>query len=182
QLSVPKIDRAHHSVTVTTPDGTVRVAKQFGSQGCVTLPIGKTDVLFKPSIVKSALPPADTQPWPMGDLTPARGLPPGVDAAKVQQAVAAAFEPAGMTAAFVVTYKGQIIAERYGAGITRTTQLESWSMGKSIVATLLGVLMQQGVYQLAQPAPIPEWQAAGDPRAKIRIEDIMHMSSGLRIR
>jgi len=38
------------------------------------------------------------------------------------------------------------------------------------------------VYDLWQPAPIPEWQSPGDPRAKIRIADLMHMSSGLRIR
>ncbi|HEY6272035.1 MAG TPA: serine hydrolase domain-containing protein [Terriglobales bacterium] len=29
---------------------------------------------------------------------------------------------------------------------------------------------------------MPEWQGAGDPRAKIRIADILHMSSGLRIK
>jgi CubicO group peptidase (beta-lactamase class C family) len=42
--------------------------------------------------------------------------------------------------------------------------------------------MQRGVYTLDQPAPIPEWQGSGDPRAAIRIRDIMQMSSGLRIR
>jgi CubicO group peptidase (beta-lactamase class C family) len=62
------------------------------------------------------------------------------------------------------------------------TPLEGWSMGKSITATLFGILLNKGVYQLTQPAPIPEWQTPGDPRAKIRIEDLLHMSSGLRIR
>ena len=52
------------------------------------------------------------------------------------QAIDAAFDPAeGMTAAFVVTWKGRLIAERYGEGITATTPLESWSMGKSLTAT-----------------------------------------------
>ena len=55
-------------------------------------------------------------------------------------------------------------------------------MGKSVVASLLGVLMQQGAYTLDQPAPIPEWQSPKDPRRNIRIRDIMQMSSGLRIR
>jgi CubicO group peptidase (beta-lactamase class C family) len=87
-----------------------------------------------------------------------------------------------MTAAFVVTWKGRIVAERYDAGITATTPLESWSMGKSLVATLVGLLVQQGAYQLDQKAPIPEWQTAGDPRSEIRIADILRMSSGLRIR
>jgi len=110
-------------------------------------------------------------------------LPPEVDAVKLKAAVDAAFEPAeALTAAFVVTWKGRLIAERYGEGVDVHTPLEGWSMGKSITATLLGILLNKGVYELTQPAPIPEWQTAGDPRAKIRIEDLLHMSSGLRIR
>lgn len=182
KLGTPKVDRARRTVEVTMPNGTARVAKQIGSQGCVTLPIGKTDVLFTPSIVRSALPDPKTQPWPMGDVMPTGAPPTGVDMARVQQAVEAAFDPAGMTAAFVVTYRGRIIAERYGDNIAPGTPLESWSMGKSLSGTLMGVLIKQGVYTLEQPAPIPEWQASGDPRAKIRIMDILHMSSGLRIR
>jgi CubicO group peptidase (beta-lactamase class C family) len=87
-----------------------------------------------------------------------------------------------MTAAFVVTWKGRIIAERYGEGVTMTTPLEGWSMGKSITATLFGILVKDGVYRLTQEAPIPEWQTPGDPRARILIADLLHMSSGLRIR
>src|SRR6202048_3380906 len=119
----------------------------------------------------------------MGDV-PAEGpLPAEINAAKLKQAVNAAFEPAeAMTAAFVVTWRGWLAAERYGEGLTARTPLEGWSMGKSLTATLLGILIKQGVYELTQPAPIPEWQTAGDPRAKIRIEDLLHMSSGLRIR
>jgi CubicO group peptidase (beta-lactamase class C family) len=181
RLGTPKIDREKRTVEVTMPNGTVRVAKQFGSQGCITLPLGRTDVFFKPSIVKSALPDAKTQAWPMGDLIASGGPTPKVDIAKVREAVDAAFDPAGMTAAFVVTYKGQIIAERYGEHITAATPLESWSMGKSLSGTLLGILIGQGVYTLDQAAPIPEWQVPGDRRAAIRIMDLLHMSSGLRI-
>jgi len=86
------------------------------------------------------------------------------------------------SAFFIVTWKGRIIGERYGEGITMHTPLESWSMGKSLTATLLALLIKQGVYDLSQPAPIPEWQSGDDPRAKIRIADILHMSSGLRIK
>ncbi|MBM3788798.1 MAG: serine hydrolase [Acidobacteria bacterium] len=118
----------------------------------------------------------------MGDLLPDEPLPVGLDADKVA-AVDAAFEPAeGTTAAFVVTWKGRIIGERYGDGIGIHTPLESWSMGKSLTATLLGVLIRQGVYELRQPAPVPEWRQEGDPRARIRIADLLRMSSGLRFR
>jgi CubicO group peptidase (beta-lactamase class C family) len=182
KLGVPKIDREKRAVEIRTPSGVVRTAKQVGSQGCVTLPIGGSDVFFKPTIVKSNLPDARTQRWPMGDLPSPGDFPPEINRKMIEQAVEAAFDRRGMTAAFVVTYKGRIIAERYGDGITPTTPLESWSMGKSLTATLMGVLLKQGAYHLWQPAPIPEWQSPGDPRAKIRIGDLLHMSSGLRIR
>ena len=55
-------------------------------------------------------------------------------------------------------------------------------MAKSVTATMMGVLIRRGDYELTQPAPIPEWQTPGDPRAKIRIVDILQMSSGLRIK
>jgi CubicO group peptidase (beta-lactamase class C family) len=183
KVGKPVIDRVNKAVHITLPNGIRRTAKQLGSQGCVTLPIGKDSVNFTPVSVKSALPDASSQRWPMGDLLPEETLPAEIDAAKLRRAVDAAFEPAaGMTAAFVVSWKGRLIAERYGDGLTARTPLEGWSMSKSLTAALLGILIKQGVYELSQPAPIPEWQTPGDPRGKIRIEDILHMSSGLRIK
>lgn len=179
----PVIDRAAKAVHVTIPNGMRRTAQYLGDQGCVTLPVGEDSVNFIPIRVKSQLPVGSTQLWPMGDLLPTNPLPVEIQAAKVKQAVDAAFEPAAaMTAAFVVTWRGYLIGERYGEGITARTPLESWSMGKSLTAALMGILIKQGVYDLWQPAPIPEWQGAGDPRAKIRIADLLRMSSGLRIR
>ena len=183
KMGKPVIDRAKKTVTIPLPNGTQRTAKFFGSQGCITLPLGKEDLNFKPVAIKSKLPTADQQAWPMGDKLLTTPLPKEINADKLNQAMDAAFADAnGMTAAFVVTYKGRLIAERYGAGLTAQTPLESWSMGKSLTATLLGILIKQGAYKLDQPAPIPEWQTPNDPRAKIRIADILQMSSGLRIR
>ena len=183
KVGKPVIDRANQAVHITLPSGITRTAKYLGSQGCVTLPVGKATVNFKSVAIRSALPDPSTQRWPMGDLLADEPLPAEIDAAKLQQAVNAAFEPAeAMTAAFVVTWRGRLIAERYGQGITARTPLEGWSMGKSLTTTLFGVLVKQGVYELSQPAPVPEWQMPGDSRAKIRVADILHMSSGLRIK
>jgi CubicO group peptidase (beta-lactamase class C family) len=183
KFAKPVVDRTAKAVHVTLPNGERRTARYLGDQGCVTLPLGKDALNFKPVRVESRLPDPSTQPWPMGDVLPKDPLPAGLDVAKVKQALDAAFEPAaGMTAAFVVTWKGRLIGERYGTGITMHTPLESWSMGKSVIATLMGVLVRQGEYDLTQPAPIPEWQGPGDPRAKIRISDLLRMSSGLRSR
>ena len=179
----PVIDRTSKTVTVAVPNGVKRVAQYIGSQGCVTYPTGKNTINFKPVVVHSKLPDAATQPWPMGDLLQKDPLPAQIDADKLKEAVDLAFEPEeGLTAGFVVTWKGRLIAERYRNCISPTMPLESWSMGKSLIATLMGILVKRGVYDLWKPAPIPEWQKPGDPRAKIRVADIMRMSSGLRIR
>jgi CubicO group peptidase (beta-lactamase class C family) len=183
KLGKPVIDREKKAVHITLSNGVKRTARYLGDQGCVTLPAGKDSVSFTPVRIKSRLPNPSTQPWPMGDVLTKEPLPAELDANKVRQAVDAAYSPAaGMTAAFVVTWRGRIIGERYGEGITASTPLESWSMGKSLTATLMGILIKRGVYDLWQPAPIPEWQRTGDPRAQIRIADILRMSSGLRIR
>jgi CubicO group peptidase (beta-lactamase class C family) len=183
KLGKPVIDRVNKAVHVTLPNGVTRTAQYLGSQGCVTFPIGESAMNFKPVAVTSRLPDPATQLWPMGDMLPLDPLPAEIDAEKLKAAVNAAFQPAeGLTAAFVVTWKGRLIAERYAEAITAQTALEGWSMGKSITATLFGILVKDGVYDLDQPAPVPEWQTPGDPRAKIRIADLLHMSSGLRIR
>jgi CubicO group peptidase (beta-lactamase class C family) len=172
KLGKPVIDRGARAVHITVPNGTRRTALYTGDQGCVTLPAGSRSIHFTPVKLKRQ-PPIEAN----------AALPPEVHATKVKQAVEAAFEPAeAMTAALVVSWRGNVIAERYAPGIKATTPLESWSMGKSLTATLLGILMKRGVYDLGQPAPIPEWSGKNDPRAKITIADILHMSSGLRIK
>jgi CubicO group peptidase (beta-lactamase class C family) len=183
KLGKPVVDREHKQVHIAAPGGVTRTAVYLGDQGCVTLPAGKDSVNFQPVKLKTSLPDASKQAWPMGDVLPDDPPPSALDMAKVKDAVNAAFDPPeGKTAALVVTYKGRIIAERYAPGITAQTPLESWSMGKSLIATLMGVLIQQGVYELWQPAPIPEWQDGKDLRSEIRIADLLHMSSGLRIK
>ncbi|WP_435353564.1 serine hydrolase domain-containing protein [Emticicia sp. SJ17W-69] len=183
KVGKPVIDYDKKTVSITLPNGVTRTAIYTGDQGCITLPEGRTSLYYKPIKVPRNLPNAATTPWPMGDVLPNTPIPSEIDKVKVEQAVNAAFETSeAQTAAFVVTYKGRIIGERYGEGITKDTPLESWSMGKSLSATILGILIRQGVYTLEQPAPIPQWQSKGDARAKIRIMDIMHMSSGLYCR
>ena len=183
KVGKPVIDWEKKSVSITLPNGIIRKAIYIGDQGCVTLPQGADSLFYKPRTIKSILPEATTTPWPMGELLPKEIFPNELDEVKIKQAVDVAFETAeGLTAAFVVTWKGKLVGERYGDGIKYNTPLESWSMGKSLTATLMGILIKRGVYDLWQPAPIPEWKDATDGRSKIRIADILHMSSGIRIR
>lgn len=183
KLGKPVVDHVNRTVSVTVPNGATRTAVYTVGQGCVTLPIGSASLHFQPKVVPPLAPDDPQISWPMGNKVPDDPFPAEVDKIKVLEAVNAAFEPAeGLTAAFVVTWKGKFLAERHATGIQEDTPLESWSMGKSLTATLMGVLIQRGVYNLHQEAPIPEWQNEGDPRKKITISNILNMSSGIRIR
>jgi len=87
--------------------------------------------------------------------------------------------PLRRTKAVVVVHNGKVIAERYAAGIGVDTPLPGFSMTKSVINALVGVLTQQGLVTPSMPAPIAEWKAAGDPRREIEVEHLMRMTSGL---
>jgi CubicO group peptidase (beta-lactamase class C family) len=174
------VDRERKTVTTRVGDLT-RTARFYGDQGCIIDRAGKTGIEFKPVPVRTTLPDAMTQDWPMGDRLPASPPSTGIDQAKLTAALDAAFaDPEARTAGMVIVHKGQLVGERYRPGITKDTQLESWSMGKSITSTLFALLVKDGIYTLDQSAPVPEWQKPGDPRAAIRTIDLLRMSSGLR--
>ena len=173
------VDRDRKLVRMTH-GGVTRMAKFYGDQGCIIHPQDHDGIYFTPVAVKTKLPPASSQPWPMGDTPPAESNT-GIDLARVSKAVNLAFsDPDALTAAFIVVHKGRIVGERYMPGITKDTQLESWSMGKSLTATLFALLVKDGLYNINDPAPVPEWRKPGDPRGAIRIVDLLHMSSGLK--
>jgi CubicO group peptidase (beta-lactamase class C family) len=158
-----------------------RTAAFYGDQGCIIHPQDHDGIFFTPKPVTTRLPDAASQPWPMGDAPSRDPFPAGADRTRIARAVDLAFsDPAGLTAGFLVVYKGQIVGERYLPGITKDTQLESWSMGKSLTATLFALLVKDGVYRIDEPAPIAAWHQPGDPRGAITNADLLHMSSGLK--
>lgn len=181
RLTGREIDRENRRVHITTDTGVTRTAVLHGDQGCVALPKGEDAPFYETVPVTSTVNRDD--PWPMGEVLPEEPLPDEVDGDKLMAAVDAAFEEGAMTLAFVVLHRGRLVAERYREedGITKDTPLESWSMNKSLSATLLGVLIEKGVYELDRIAPIAAWQEdPEDVRGTIRIRDILQMASGLR--
>jgi CubicO group peptidase (beta-lactamase class C family) len=83
------------------------------------------------------------------------------------------------TLAVVVAVDGRIVAERYAPGITPDTALPGWSMAKSVMNALVGVLVDEGRLRLDQRELMPAW-TGHDPRAAITLEDLLRMRSGLR--
>ena len=89
--------------------------------------------------------------------------------------------PFRRTKAVVVVHDGSVIAERYASGVGVETPLLGFSMTKSVVNALLGILTQQGRISPSMPAPIAEWRGAADPRREIEVEHLMRMTSGLAL-
>lgn len=89
-------------------------------------------------------------------------------------------EGLGETRAVVVMADGAIAAERYGAGYSAETRFISWSMAKTVTGVLIGLLVSDGLLSLDAPAPVPQWQRPGDPRAEITLRHLLQMRSGLR--
>ena len=81
------------------------------------------------------------------------------------------------TRAILVIYKDQIIAEKYGVGFDKESRFLGWSMTKSILSTVYGILQYQGKLNVKDKAPITSWQ--NDERKNITINNLLQMNSGL---
>ncbi|AWA29367.1 serine hydrolase [Flavobacterium magnum] len=120
-------------------------------------------------------------PFPYGNLEPRDTIFSNVNYARLNQAVAAAFDQDGAKSrrsrSVLVVYKDHIVAEKYAPGFSKNSRILGWSMTKSITATMFGVLQKMGKIDINKPAPVAEWRR--DRRARITINDLLHMNSGL---
>lgn len=184
------IDWKRKTVEVGAPEGAVvmRAAYREGL-GCIILaPDQNFEDIGGLPILKMPPPAGDpaTIPWPDGDLTEDHPLPPEVDSAALDAVANWAFHqqpPQVVTLSLIAVYKGQIILERYAAGIDMYTKTRVWSVSKSLASTLIGILVDQGKLELDEPMGL-EWlpQVASpemDPRAEITLRHLLNMASGL---
>jgi len=89
--------------------------------------------------------------------------------------------PYRRTKAVVIVHDGKVMAERYAPGIGIDTPLIGFSMTKSVVNALLGIMTRQGLVSPSIPAPVPEWRGPKDPRREIEVEHLMRMTTGLAL-
>ncbi|MFT4198779.1 MAG: serine hydrolase [Pseudoxanthomonas sp.] len=102
----------------------------------------------------------------------------------LQAALARAFrEPAAppyrQVRAIVVMRDGQVVAERYAPGIGPDTPLPGYSVSKSLIHALIGILVRQKRLVADAPAPVAGWRSAHDSRNAITLAELMNMTSGL---
>ncbi|QDF40940.1 serine hydrolase [Bradyrhizobium symbiodeficiens] len=171
-----QIDRARKDVTVTLFGIGRSHAIYREGLGC-TLEHGEgiTDVALPPDDKQTALLPEIAGP---GLVSP--------QSAELSAALDRAFtEPAQpphrRTRAIVVMRAGRIIAERYADGIGPETQLLGFSMTKSVISALTGVLVRQGKLKLDGPAPVAAWRNPDDPRHTITLDQLLRHTAGLAL-
>jgi CubicO group peptidase (beta-lactamase class C family) len=179
-LGTYTVDRGDSSVTGKVWGFAERKAVYRYGLGA-TLVSGMTEGELKEQRIVRMTAPAvnpDTVDWPMGD----RVVSPGEDSAALREAMGMAFGDGGIketgTRAVIVVHHGRIVAERYASGFDRHTRLTGWSMTKSITNALIGILVRQGLLNVAEPAPVEQWLK--DERSKITIENLLRMNSGLK--
>jgi CubicO group peptidase (beta-lactamase class C family) len=174
------VDEDRRAVTLTLDDELRGAARHFDGQGCVIVPDAGSGVEFAPTPVKPEVPDPKSTPWPRGDRLDDPPASTGTDLDRVDAALDLLFEnPRQHTNAALVVHRGALVRERYREPFDRESRFESWSMGKSIAASLAGILIRRGLVDLDAPLPFEEWQSPADARSQIRTRHLLRMSSGL---
>jgi len=178
-----QVDRGSREVTATFFGLAKRKAVYREGQGCAVIhgeaaepPTPRTDGSIDRLREQRAV---------MNELDTVDRLPPELDQSRLDAALEWAFlepDPAlpRRTRAVVVVYRGRLVAERYADPFTKDTPLNGWSMTKSVVNALVGVLVKEGKVSLSDSVAIPEWRGSSDARRKITLEQLLRMSSGLQ--
>jgi CubicO group peptidase (beta-lactamase class C family) len=95
----------------------------------------------------------------------------------------------GVTFAVLAVHQGRLVFERYAGELAHfdrppdpveaDSRLISWSMAKSMLHAVVGMLVAEGRLNPDAPADVPEWSAPGDPRGAITLRQMLAMRDGL---
>jgi CubicO group peptidase (beta-lactamase class C family) len=137
------------------------------------------------TLIEGGAPASMKAPAPVADKPLPEALADGparrndIDYAAIETAIDAAFaDKSAATRAILVVKDGAVVAERYADGFSAETPFLSWSMAKSVTATMVGAAVQEGFLDLATPAPVAEW-ARDKRRAAINWNNLLQMQSGM---
>ncbi|AHG39627.1 beta-lactamase [Pseudomonas syringae CC1557] len=123
---------------------------------------------------------AAAETWP-AEQWPSRSVP---RSSAIEELETYAFPPRDeetrkgiRTDALLVIRDGEVVYERYAGVTTAQTPHLTWSISKSIMATVLGVAFTEGRFQLNDP--VARFYAPFQAHPDITLKDLMHWASGL---
>lgn len=85
------------------------------------------------------------------------------------------------TRAVLVLKDDKVIAERYAPGFSASTRFMSWSMAKSFLNALVGILVNKGEMKIHDKLSADEWSDS-EEKKEITVDQLLHMTSGLKFR
>ncbi|MGQ4275571.1 serine hydrolase domain-containing protein [Pseudidiomarina sp. E22-M8] len=178
-----EINREQKWVRVAYDDGQrARVSVWRPKLGCVDLPVGASyaahGYLANPFV--DAEPPAadNGEPW-QSNASPLTSEQQSALATVVAQAFSKHYGAGARTSAVVIATPEHLLAERYLRGFTPETAQRTWSVAKSIGASVIGAAVYQRLLEVKDPAGLGNWSHPLDPRGAITLENLLQMASGL---
>lgn len=151
-----------------------RLALYRRGQGCRLAPTGLTDAELPRSRHRTgsvAGEPPD--PWNLYYPPYVRGR---ARPELVEGAFSLAYGDGTRTSAALVVQSGKLVAERYAPGFDENTPQRTWSVAKSIAATIVGFAVHRGQVEVRQSAGLGTGE--DDPRRAITIDHLLRMASG----
>ena len=119
----------------------------------------------------------DTVAYPYGNAPQVDTVFNNVDYEMLGQKISSIFNDVNKTRAVVAIYKNQIIAEKYAEGFDKDSKILGWSMTKSVLSTVYGIMQHLGKINVKDKAPVAAWQ--NDDRKEITVHNLLQMNSGL---
>lgn len=178
-MASSSVDLETKSATATVFGLKARTAIFREGLGCVLIPkhVEVQDILKAEKPMRSLDP--GPLAYPYGDAPQKDTVFNNLNYDQIRQTVNNAFKNNDVqkTRSVLVIYKDQIIAERYADSLDRHSRLLGWSMTKSVLSTLYGILAYDSGFDINQRVKIDQWK--DDKRAQITYADLLRMNSGL---
>ena len=146
-----------------------RIARHRAAEGCAIAPIGTDAQPSEFAIPKSIY---AGHPIRLAPLVPPSGAMEDV----IAGAFAGQYGDGSRTTAVLVRRNDATIAESYAEGFEILVPQRTWSVAKSIAATLVGAAVHRGEADVTASAELGENES--DPRRVITIDHLLRMASG----
>jgi CubicO group peptidase (beta-lactamase class C family) len=177
-----------HVAVQWADDMPARIAAYFGPDtGCSTFPIGAPENVSNPQAPVPVAEKAEDKVLMFGVIPGSEGgkMPPPTPLGKVLEAARTDRYGQGTrtTATLVrINRQGNGLVEQanYAPGFDENTPQRTWSVAKSIAATLVGGAVLSGETSVEEPVGINFWRAGGpsDPRNAMTLDHALRMATG----
>ena len=142
-----------------------RFARHDSAKGCQLYPVDSTMPPF-----------SSVHGRQLRASVPVTPFAPGLLSNAATAAFSAAYGEGTRTTAIHISETGQILGERYAGEFDANTPQRTWSVAKSIAATLVGMAVHRGEADANASAGLGA--DASDPRRAITVDHLLRMASG----